>query len=1388
MKILRYIGLILLLMVYTLRGENEIAQKWNARKEKLMKDPSVSRYYTFEEVTDSKSVVKDLTGKGNNLSFIPIKAKGKIIDDLKVIEGRIPGKKAVRLDRGYYRGEAVEILNKSFTAECWFRRSGESTKHEGFESNINSIIASGGGAAGWCTFPTPKPENFVARISCVPGSSSDGRNRSSYSVRAVGVDIPQDVWHHLVFTWDGKTILLYLNGSLIGKTAHDGEYVPAGRPFLVGINQQEIIDIDEVVIYNRVLTLEEIKESSQGKEEISADKIKNILAKADTFINKKDFKGARKEYETLKNVGGVDYNLQVMLFNIAESYRLEKNYKDAIRTCDDILKLPNLTLGYKVYALFTKAAILKESGQFNKERDIYSEILKVKGISENEHIRANRGIGDTYRSEKQYTKARGVYEKLLKEVESKFNPHEIHRLELIDRLEDIEGLKDGQTEVSLSQARKEKLNMPKKSIYVSLTGNDKNSGTKKSPFATISRAQEEVRKIKKEGGLPSGGIVVYLRGGNYFLKDTVLFTEEDSGTETSPVVYRSYPKEKVRLLGGKPVNNFKKVTNPEILKRLPKESSGKVWVSDLKELGITDYGTLKNRGFGTRQTGALELIYKGNIMTLARYPNDGWLKVAGLVKPEGDYVFRNTPYQIGKFLYSGNRPEKWVDEEEVWIKGYLGPMVPYVVKHAKITSIDTKDRVIYVAEDTRTPNLKDPAYTGSRISKGTSYFAYNLLSELDSPGEWYLSRKEGKLYFWPPDTIKENEVIVSTFDKPVLEFKNVSNNILYNITVEATWRTAVVIDGGENNLIAGCTIRNTGQWGVDIPKGWGHSVVGCDLYDLGEGGVNLSTSGSYNLRSAFAADSRRKLVPQKFSVENNHIYRFNRLCGGNNAAIAIQGIGQRISHNLINDSPHYGISITHNNHIIEFNEIHDIVAHSKELGAIYTWDGGNQLTYRSNIIKNNFLHSIMGHFSPNSSHGVRAVHIDGISSNLTLYGNIFYRTTGASTSSPDSRFDNNIFVDCFPGISQGNRSNLLEKENALTVWGTESLKAFRTVDSKQPPWSLRYPQISGIFDQKNRPLGWPRNITISRNINVGGPFATYAIGLRNDLTIENNITEIDPLFINPEKNDFTIRPGSPVYALARFEPIPFQNIGLYNDELRATWPVEREVGKYFDPTKETGIAKPKEYAVNKRVSPIKIDGKLEKTEWLGLDKSKSISMNTYYIPSQDQKGPESNTWVLYDDKYIYIGTEHTLDPWTEDMPVTVKNLEWVVTEISIEGQVESDTKGWWLPDMATGPIYIFWVFPDGKVQILDSYCKMPENIREELLKNVEYGATMFNQKDFHWTFELKIPMHLLGLNLSELTSTRFNIGVRRRKNWVAWMYADGPIWRLEGGGKLNFIK
>ena len=40
----------------------------------------------------------------------------------------------------------------------------------------------------------------------------------------------------------------------------------------------------------------------------------------------------------------------------------------------------------------------------------------------------------------------------------------------------------------------------------------------------------------------------------------------------------------------------------------------------------------------------------------------------------------------------------------------------------------------------------------------------NILEELDRPGEYYIDRREGKLYFWPPK--QQGETVVSTVSGP----------------------------------------------------------------------------------------------------------------------------------------------------------------------------------------------------------------------------------------------------------------------------------------------------------------------------------------------------------------------------------------------------------------------------------------------------------------------------------------------------------------------------------------------------------------------------------------------------------------------------------------------
>ncbi|HNS32511.1 MAG TPA: right-handed parallel beta-helix repeat-containing protein, partial [bacterium] len=1001
-RMMKYGMAFALLMVSFLYPESDGFRKWLSSREALKLDPDVARYYTFEDVKDSKSVIKDVKGSGANLVFVPYRDGDKTVDDLMVIDGRFDGKKAVRLDRGWYEGPSIDIKDKQFTLSLWFRRQGAGSITSSNRVDEGSMVSVNGWDRGWSVATVYDTINTLRFCLGQPGGSQNVMS---------DISVPDNAWHHLGVTWDGSYIQVYFNGVLAGKKEYKGTYTPsaAGDYLRIGydggILGNVILDIDELVIYNRALNLREIR----GLGTASQSPANEILGAAGKHIKAGDFKSARREYDRLKGMESARYGKEIALLNIAESYRMEKDYANAHKTYDEIFALQGLTANYRIYGMFEEAMAYLEEKDYSNARKVAGEIKNIKGVSENNLFRADLFIADTYRAERKYKQALSSYVRLLKEEDSSSFPHENQRLELVDRIENLEGLPDGEEEKSPQVKRAEWVNKPKFGIYVSLNGNDNNTGTKEKPFATIGRAREEVRKIK-EKGMPEGGIAVYLRGGKYFVTESIVLEKKDSGTEEAPVVYRSYPGEEVRLIGGKQVTNLKPLTDPEILKRLPEESRGKVWVADLKAAGITDYGHLLNRGAGGDHPGAMELFFNTKVMKLSRWPNEGWLFVADLVTPNGDGGSGDTTFQKARFRYSGDRPGRWKEEKEIWTTGYFA--WPWDRFHLQAIDIDTENHIVNL-----TPNVNFAQSYGSYhapVRRGKPYYFYNILSEIDMPEEWYVDRSAGKLYFFPPGKPEgRDEIIVSTLSSPILQLRDASNIVFFGLTLECNWHDGVSFTGGRNNLIAGSTIRNIGRHAVNINNGFRHGVVGCDIYDIGAGGIKIG-GGNWT-----------KLVPSSNYVENNHIYRFNRFDGGYRPAALLSGIGDRVSHNLISDSSHQAIMFDRNNHVIEFNEIYDVVHEAKDAGVMYIYGEPKALVNRGHVIRYNFIHHISEHYSavPYDNPGVTSLYLDALNAGITMKGNIFYRNTGSAifTHGSDSRVEDNIFVDNFMDLYQGNR-------------------------------------------------------------------------------------------------------------------------------------------------------------------------------------------------------------------------------------------------------------------------------------------------------------------------------------------------------------------------------
>ena len=368
--------------------------------------------------------------------------------------------------------------------------------------------------------------------------------------------------------------------------------------------------------------------------------------------------------------------------------------------------------------------------------------------------------------------------------------------------------------------------------------------------------------------------------------------------------------------------------------------------------------------------------------------------------------------QIGKleegFTYSGDRPRQWKDTSDLWVHGYWS--WDWANSYERVASIDLDRRLIKTA----------PPYGLYSFRKGQRFYFLNVLEELDQPGEWFLDRKTGVLYFWPPtassppltglpsppserDRAKVRgssrlkaapEILLSLLAEPLLKLTDVSHVTFRGLMLEATRGSAVQIRGGTSNLIAGCLIRNIGNYGVTIEGGTGHGVLSCDIFDTGDGGVSLD------------GGDRQTLRPGGHFVENCHFARQGRWSKCYVPAVLIGGVGQRASHNLIHDHPHCTILFNGNDHLIEFNEIHHNALETGDVGAIYT---GRDYTYRGNRIRYNFIHDTGG-----VGMGSMGVYMDDCVSGTEIFGNVFYKVQRAAFlgGGRDHQVLNNIFVDC----------------------------------------------------------------------------------------------------------------------------------------------------------------------------------------------------------------------------------------------------------------------------------------------------------------------------------------------------------------------------------------
>jgi len=248
-------------------------------------------------------------------------------------------------------------------------------------------------------------------------------------------------------------------------------------------------------------------------------------------------------------------------------------------------------------------------------------------------------------------------------------------------------------------------------FHVAPTGSDANPGTQAKPFATLERARDAVRDLKKAGPLKEP-ITVQLSGGTYALAREVRFGPEDSGTAACPVTYTAAGPEPVVLDGGRRITGWQK-------------HDAKLWVATLPDVAS---GQWRFR----------QLYVNGQQRVRARMPNEGFLRVAGC--PEGTPKTANYHKACQTFQFKpGDIRADWTNLSDVEVIVYHF----WTDSHLPIRSVDTKSNLVTFA------HKADKVFTDDFTEEGARYIVENVFEGLDAPGEWYLNRRTGQLFYYP---------------------------------------------------------------------------------------------------------------------------------------------------------------------------------------------------------------------------------------------------------------------------------------------------------------------------------------------------------------------------------------------------------------------------------------------------------------------------------------------------------------------------------------------------------------------------------------------------------------------------------------------------------------
>merc|ERR1719460_2378431 len=231
------------------------------------------------------------------------------------------------------------------------------------------------------------------------------------------------------------------------------------------------------------------------------------------------------------------------------------------------------------------------------------------------------------------------------------------------------------------------------------------------------------------------------------------------------------------------------------------------------------------------------------------------------------------------------RMAAWAKESQGWIHGYFE--WDWADCYRSIVNVTASGDKLQVKVSPTTESPKPNA----------RFYGLNLLSELDSPGEFYLDTAKQLLHVVPPNSVQGGPDAWKS--GPVLSLKSAVVNIsgtshvkVQNMQILNGRGVGLIADTVSDVVISGVTVQHTGQQGIYVTNASDTQIT--------HNSVSLTGCAGIRAHGGFATS----LKPGNLEVRGNDVSFFALWKVTYNAGIHWAGVGNVYADNMVSYGPH----------------------------------------------------------------------------------------------------------------------------------------------------------------------------------------------------------------------------------------------------------------------------------------------------------------------------------------------------------------------------------------------------------------------------------------------------------------------------------------------------